>query len=61
MSTPNNTGYIDGVFTRNYPNKAANDINSGDLVYVDQTSYDVMALIRLRLEHTRTNRPLTAE
>jgi hypothetical protein len=44
MSTPNNTGYIDGVFTRNYPNVAANVINSGDLVYVDQTTYDVKAL-----------------
>lgn len=44
MTTPANTGVIDGFFYRNYPNVAGNVVHSGDLVYVDQTSFDLKAL-----------------
>jgi hypothetical protein len=36
--------FIDGYFTRNYPNVAKNTINSGDLLYVDQSTFDVKPL-----------------
>lgn len=44
MTTARNNNISTSDITRQYPNVAGNLINQGDLVYVDQTSYDIKAL-----------------
>jgi len=44
MTTKRNNVVSSSYGSREYPNRAKNTINAGDMVYVDQTTYDIKAL-----------------